>query len=102
ALLLAFTRGLNLYLPDQLKGQWEPRRLAHQNAWELSGRTLLVVGLGGIGTEVARRGHALGMRVIATRASAADRPPFVGYVGRPDELLKLAGEADVVVSAVPL
>src|SRR5690606_15064110 len=92
----------NFYLPDQKKGQWESGRLRHANAWELTGRTMLVVGLGGIGTEVAKRANALGMQVLATRASDADKPSFVAYVGKPDELLALAAKADVVVSAVPL
>lgn len=102
ALLLGLTRGLHLYLPDQAEGRWEPGRLRHANAHELSGRTMLVVGLGGIGTEVARRAHGLGMRVIATRGSRAGRPEFVARVGTPEDLLAFAAEADVVVSAVPL
>jgi len=102
AMLLAFTRGLNAYLPDQRSGAWQPERVAAERLWELEGRTLLVVGLGGIGTEVAQRASALGMRVLATRASAAPAPPFVARVGRPDELLELAGEADVVVNCTPL
>jgi len=60
------------------------------------------VGLGGIGTEVARRAHALGMRVVATRASGHNGPDFVSYVGLPDELLKLARDADFVVNCAPL
>jgi phosphoglycerate dehydrogenase-like enzyme len=68
----------------------------------LEGKTVLVVGLGGIGVEVAKRAHALGMRVIATRASGRDGPPFVSYVGLPGELLKLAAEADFVVNTAPL
>jgi phosphoglycerate dehydrogenase-like enzyme len=63
---------------------------------------VLVVGLGGIGTEVARRAHALGMKVIATRASGRTGPDYVSYVGLPDELLKLAREADFVVNCTPL
>jgi phosphoglycerate dehydrogenase-like enzyme len=66
------------------------------------GKTMLVVGLGGIGSEVARLAHAAGMRVIATRASARTGPDYVSYVGLPDELLKLASEADVVVNTAPL
>ena len=42
------------------------------------------------------------MRVIATRASVAAKPAFVEYVGKPAELLKLAGQADVVVNCTPL
>ena len=48
---------------------------------DLEGKTVLVVGLGGIGTEVASRAHALGMRVIATRASGHTGPDYVSYVG---------------------
>jgi phosphoglycerate dehydrogenase-like enzyme len=68
----------------------------------LEGKTVLVVGLGGIGTEVAKRAHALGMRVIATRASGREGPPFVSYVGLSNELLTLAGQADFIVNTVPL
>jgi phosphoglycerate dehydrogenase-like enzyme len=69
---------------------------------DLDGKTVLVAGLGGIGTEVARRAHALGMRVVATRASSRNGPEFVSYVGLPDELLKLARDADFVVNCTPL
>ena len=51
---------------------------------ELKGKTLLVVGLGGIGTEIAWRAQGLGMRVIATRSSSRDGPDFVEYVGLVD------------------
>ena len=63
---------------------------------------MLVVGLGGIGSEVAKRAHALEMKVIATRASGRTGPDFVSYVGLPDELPKLAAEADFVVNTAPL
>jgi phosphoglycerate dehydrogenase-like enzyme len=66
------------------------------------GKTMVVAGLGGIGTEIARRAHALGMRVVATRASDRKGPDFVSYVGSPEELQKLVAEADVVVDALPL
>jgi phosphoglycerate dehydrogenase-like enzyme len=63
---------------------------------------MLVVGLGGIGTEVAKRAHAMGMRVTATRASGHSGPEFVSYVGLPAELPKLAAQADVIVNTAPL
>lgn len=101
AMTLAFTRGLDLYVPAQAQGEWQritpPGRMT-----VLAGKTMLVVGLGGIGSEVARRAHALGMRVTATRASGRTGPDFVSYVGLPEELRKLAAEADVVVNTAPL
>lgn len=102
AMLLAFTRGLNTWLPRQREARWDQSAFPMKSLWELQGRTMLVVGLGGIGTELAERASGLGMRVIATRASAAEKPSFVNYVGKPDELLKLAGQADVVVNCTPL
>lgn len=71
-------------------------------AKQLRGSTMLVVGLGGAGTEIARIAHAVGMRVIATRNSSRQGPPFVSYVGLADETAKLVGEADVVVVCAPL
>ncbi len=68
---------------------------------EFQDQTLLVVGLGSIGTEVGRLAHALGMRVIATRNSSRSGPAFVDYVGLSDEMYELAAQADVVFAAVP-
>ncbi len=68
---------------------------------EFQDHTLLVVGLGSIGTEVGRLAHALGMRVIATRNSSNTGPAFVDYVGFSGEMYALAREADVVFASVP-
>ncbi len=68
---------------------------------EFQDQTLLVVGLGSIGTEVGRLAHALGMRVIATRNSSRSGPAFVDYVGLSHEMYELAGQADVVYASVP-
>ena len=66
------------------------------------GKTMLVVGLGGIGTETAKRAAALGMIVYATRNSSREGPDYVEYVGLSDELFELAAKADVIVNALPL
>ena len=100
-MVLAFTRGIDLYVPAQARGEW--RRITPPGRMTVvDGKTMLVVGLGGIGSEVAKRAHALGMKVIATRASGRTGPEFVSYVGLPEELPKLAGDADFVVNTAPL
>jgi phosphoglycerate dehydrogenase-like enzyme len=71
-------------------------------AVQLNGRTMLIVGLGGAGTEIAHLAHALGMHIIATRNSSRRGPSFVEYVGLPDELPLLVGRADIVMIAAPL
>jgi phosphoglycerate dehydrogenase-like enzyme len=102
AMTLMFSRGLYRYYPEQQAGRWNRDAVPEERLWELGGKTMLVVGLGGIGTETARRAHALGMNVVATRGSRREGPAFVSYVGLADELPELAGRADVVVNATPL
>jgi phosphoglycerate dehydrogenase-like enzyme len=102
AMMLAYARGLHFYIPERMATRWTRELPPPGRMITLEGKTVLVVGLGGIGVEVARRAHALGMRVVATRASGREGPPFVSYVGLPDELVKLAAEADFVVNTAPL
>ena len=99
-MMLMLSRHLDYFLKEQQQAHWVKDDAPHLA--DLEGKTVLVVGLGGIGTEVARRAHAFGMRVTATRASGRTGPDYVSYVGLPDELLKLAKEADFVVNCAPL
>jgi phosphoglycerate dehydrogenase-like enzyme len=101
AMTLSLGRGLTYFAKTMEEGAWE-RRPASVNFSSVIGKTMLVVGLGGIGTETARRAAALGMTVYATRNSSREGPDFVEYVGLSDELLELAGKADVIVNALPL
>jgi phosphoglycerate dehydrogenase-like enzyme len=103
AMMMMLARGLDVYHTNQLSGEWKRQtQLERNDHMELEGRTLLVVGLGGIGTQVAKRGDGLGMRVIATRNSRREGPDYVDYVGLSDELNTLAAQADVVINTVPL
>ena len=102
AMMMAFARGLHFYIPERMAGRWTQEPPPPTRLLTIEGKTVLVVGLGGIGVEVAKRASALGMRVTAVRASGREGPAFVSYVGLPDELRKLATEADFVVNTVPL
>ena len=102
ALAMALAHSLDTFAVDTSKGQWSNQHGNSAPIETLAGKTMLVVGLGGIGTEVALRAHGLGMQVVATRDNASNKPDFVGYVGTPGELLTLAKSADVIVNAVPL
>ncbi len=99
-MVLMLNKNLHRFQKDQYQQRWAPDDV--QITTDLSGKTMLVLGLGGIGTETARRAAALGMRVIATRNSSREGPEFVEKVGLSDEMYELAGEADVVVNALPL
>src|SRR6185503_2114323 len=104
ALLLSLARALPVYAVEQNAGAFTRgfRETRGERPIEVEGKTLLVVGLGGIGTEVAKRANGLGMHVIATRNSRREGPDYVEYVGLADEYVELAKRADVVVNATPL
>lgn len=95
ALMLALARGMHRYAWWQRERQWRKQEIVL-----LAGKTLGVVGLGGIGGGVADRAAAFGMHVIAVDPKA-ERHPAVERVLRPDRLHDLLGESDVVVIAAP-
>ncbi|MBI4303435.1 MAG: D-2-hydroxyacid dehydrogenase [Chloroflexi bacterium] len=72
---------------------------------ELHNRTLGIIGLGAIGSEVARLAKGIGMRVIATRRSATRRESNVLGVDElypRSELGQMLSQCDFVVIAVPI
>jgi phosphoglycerate dehydrogenase-like enzyme len=102
ALAYALARSLQVSIGNQATGAGWSRNFSGSQPQSLSGKTMLIAGLGGIGLEVARRANALGMKVIATRNSSREGPGYVSYVGLSDELPTLISQADVVVAALPL
>jgi phosphoglycerate dehydrogenase-like enzyme len=69
---------------------------------ELAGQTLLCLGYGHIGREVARRARAFGMPITAVTASGGAGTPAPDQVGGPDDLDRLLRTADFVLVACPL
>ena len=100
AMMLSMTRDLEFYMDAGRRGVWERGDGSAMGA--LQGRTMMVVGLGGIGSEIAMRAHAFGMRVLATARIERPAPPYVEVLGTAKDLNDLLPEADVVVLAVPL
>jgi phosphoglycerate dehydrogenase-like enzyme len=94
--LLAVARELPRMLEDMERRRWHRRPVG-----ELRGRTLVVLGLGAIGAEVARLGHALGMRVIGVtrsgRSSSADVEATVGV----ERLAEVLPQAQALVISLP-
>jgi phosphoglycerate dehydrogenase-like enzyme len=70
---------------------------------ELAGATLGLVGLGSIGSKVAKHATALGMRVIAVREHPErGTPKFVDEVLASSRLNEMLAQADYVVLAAPV
>ncbi len=103
---MAFILMLCRHIPQIMRRQAEERWLRKDkpvpDPGELDGQTLLIVGLGGIGIETAKRAAAFGMRVIATRHHV-DRPvpDYVHEVHPPESLHALLPQADWINVSVP-
>lgn len=82
-------------------------RLQQQKLWQgihfrpFTGQTLLVIGLGHIGQQTARKAKALGLRVLGLRKSP-DRPEGVDEIFAMDRLHEALAQADFVALHVPL
>ena len=100
AMLLSGTRNLPYFIEADRRGEWAEDPDEPPGA--LQGQTLLVVGLGGIGSEVAQRADAFNMRVLATVRTRRAAPPTVDVLGTAEDLEALLPQADIVVLAVPL
>ena len=98
ALLLALTRGLNVAIANRTKEEWGR---GGYKAIELRGKTAVIIGMGGIGTQIAERAHAFGMKVIGVDPKEIPLTSYVSQVVPPDRLDTVVPLADVVFTAVP-
>jgi phosphoglycerate dehydrogenase-like enzyme len=97
ALTLQLLKKLHLDRDEQQQGRWQPRGQVRS----ILGSTVLVLGLGDIGTEYSRRMKALGARVIGVRRSPRPKPDCVDEAHLFDKLDELLPRADVVALALP-
>jgi phosphoglycerate dehydrogenase-like enzyme len=99
--LLALARRFPEFAAAQREKRWlEQGRLRPPP--DLDTQTLLVLGLGGIGSEIARLGRALGLHVVGVRRSAPPPDAPIDEWRRPDELAELLPRCHWLAIACPL
>jgi phosphoglycerate dehydrogenase-like enzyme len=103
ALMLALARKLHTGRDNQARRHWRGMisDLAERED-ELGGKTLLIVGLGRIGSRLSALAQAFGMRVIATKRDLPSGGAAAHEVFAQDRLLARLPEADVVALCCPL
>jgi phosphoglycerate dehydrogenase-like enzyme len=97
AFVLAFARGLQVYLPQQLRREWKPPA----PRVHLPEATALILGVGGIGAEAARLLAAFGVTVLGVDPRRETTPEGVAELHRPEALDELLPRADFVISTAP-
>jgi phosphoglycerate dehydrogenase-like enzyme len=100
AMMLAFARGLNVFIRRQADRQWE-RPHGDQSLGELFEKTLGIVGMGQIGEALAARAKAFGMRVIGLKGRPEGYKGLADEVLGPDGLERLMRESDYVIALLP-
>ena len=100
AFVLAFARGLHVYIPQQLRHEWK-RPTEDHGVVHLPDSTALIVGVGGIGAATAQLASAFGMKVLATDARRTEAPAGVTELHKPEALDELLPRADFVILTVP-
>ncbi|HTQ33180.1 MAG TPA: D-2-hydroxyacid dehydrogenase [Stellaceae bacterium] len=101
AFVLAFARGLHVYLPQQLRRVWKATAGESGGVVHLPEATALIVGVGGIGAEAAKLAAAFGMTVIGIDERRPDKPEGVVELHRAAALDTVLPRADFVVLTVP-
>ena len=99
ALLLAVTRGVGKAVRYR---NWDQKWPIREASWELTGRTLGIVGFGGTGRELARRAAAFDMRIIAVDPEDVQRPEYVEACWKMERFSDLLSQSDVVAICAPL
>jgi phosphoglycerate dehydrogenase-like enzyme len=99
--LLALARRLPVFAAAQRERRWlEQASVAAPP--DLATQTLVVVGLGGIGSEVARLGRALGLHVVGVRRTPPGPDAPIDEHVPPDRLASVLPRADWLALACPL
>jgi len=101
AFVLAFARGLHVFIPQQLRREWKKSPAETGDVVHLPEATALVVGLGGIGAEAARLLASFGVTVLATDARRTAASEGVAELHKPEALDALLPRADFVILTVP-
>ena len=101
AMMLTFSHHLRELWDDQRARRWEPQKY-HVAYEEMSGRTVGILALGGIGMEVAHRAYGFGMEVYAIDTRPMATPLGVKELWEPERLDDLLRISDWFVVTAPL
>ena len=99
--LLMLARNFPRWLAAQREHAWNPARAPHFPP-DLRGQTMVLIGLGSIGADIARLARVLGLHVIGVRRGRAQGGEPVDELHTPDNLKALLPRAQWLVVACPL
>jgi phosphoglycerate dehydrogenase-like enzyme len=96
-MILSFNKNLQEYAYQKEAKQWN----RHWETRDFFGSTMAIIGLGDIGTEVAKRGKAWGATILAVKRTMTSAPEYVDRLYPLEQLEEVLQQADYVVLALP-
>jgi phosphoglycerate dehydrogenase-like enzyme len=101
-MILYFARGFDYAVRARSRREWGSAafQAGSSGVREVAGATVGIIGLGGVGREVARRARSLGMKVVAIRRRPGPDDDVEMLEG-PDALDRLLARSDYVVATAP-
>ena len=99
--LMMMARGFTTYIPGQQKKEWQPLRGAALPN-DLRGQTLVLIGVGAVGKNIAGYAKAFGLKVIGVRRTPMQPGDPVDEMVHPSKLKEVLPRADWIIIACPL
>jgi phosphoglycerate dehydrogenase-like enzyme len=97
ASMIMMARNFHVMSKNQFKGSYD----RNVSQGQIHGATVGIIGLGSIGTEIARISKLLGMKVLAIKSSKADTPDFIDHAYPREDMVKVFEESDYVINLLP-
>ena len=101
AMILSFSKSLNIYIGQQAKKKWSPIKSDLGSTRYLPESKILIVGVGGIGEETSRLCSAFGAEVIGVDERRLDKPNYLSKLIKPHEMMDYVGSSDFIISTIP-
>jgi len=102
ALMLGVMRGFRRFGELQARRQWPPRQSMNSQLFDPDGARMVILGMGHIGQEIARKAKAFDMEVICVTRSPSPAVPEIDRVVPREKVNEVLPTADVVMVAMPL
>ena len=97
ALTFSLVRHFDYYMKNQIKHTWKQLN----SVKSVKGSTILILGLGRIGGDYAKKVKSLGAYVIGVKRTIKDKPDYVDELYTIDKLDEVIGRADIIAMVLP-
>ena len=97
AAMIMMARNFHVMSRNQIKGRYD----RNVSQGQIHGSTVGIIGMGSIGTEIARVSKFMGMNVLTVKSSSGNVPEYVDRFYERKDMVKVFEESDYVINLLP-